>query len=523
MKFLFEGQKFNLDESFIKEEISRLTDENTGKINKVGYFKNRENDIYIIFPKSFSNDKEFISNQLSHDKQGKAILLYKTLRRYASINQNASNEIISNIKEEHNTFLDIILSIIKFHNQHPHMYLTTKVIEKNRGKRVLWSKTIKKSNPIINKKDILYIDALKQNNKLVNEDILFTLFYSVLYSIKKKFNFAISLSEGLPILKGHQFNKLEKKALKILNTIKHNYYSDNQRRIVQLLIFYFQIEENSRSKEGSHEYLLTSSFNLLFEKIVDEIISDKESVLNLKKQIDNKELDHVYYDQSFFSKRNTIFVGDSKYYIGESIGTMDSSSKYKQYNYIKNVIDIFVLKKASKYFKKNNIILRDETFEWYELLPNFFVFSTTEKNSKLNNLNQFFWKTDEKPIEKTHFQNRIFDRDSQYIFSFKLNLDYAMKIFTQNVSSHQKKEFRHIIRESIKKFLQEKYDFYIVVDKLKFPNILNSNFKTFNGKFITTDKSDYIIVLDKELHKDSEKILKILRDHKCDLNNFKLI
>lgn len=125
---------------------------------------------------------------------------------------------------------------------------------------------------------------------------------------------------------------------------------------------------------GKREYLLVKSFYIVFEAIIDELISDNPLPDGMdKKQEDGKIVDHLFTAQSLIDSeaQQTYYIGDSKYYkMGHELG---KESIYKQYTYARNVIqwnlDIFNDGKRTQ----SGVKLRDDVTEGYNIIPNFFI------------------------------------------------------------------------------------------------------------------------------------------------------
>ena len=94
--------------------------------------------------------------------------------------------------------------------------------------------------------------------------------------------------------------------------------------------------EQMNSKPSESEYLFVSNYNIVFETMIDELISDKDIPSALRDQRDGKIVDHIYPYASLISSEDIYHIGDSKYYkIG---GAVHGNSEYKQYTYARNVI-----------------------------------------------------------------------------------------------------------------------------------------------------------------------------------------
>jgi hypothetical protein len=548
MKIFVEG--FYYDYSLIKKcfnqsliSLNITKDKKRAAIQNVGYIKTVQGNICIILPKVFLNNGYLFNNippeEILDESKNKlnlfkrygksqkdldflcnfSIKLYRVLKTYMQ-NHNSedlTNHIRTNIKENENSLLDVIFSLIDIYQSNKYLYMKNRYLSLNKPK-INWKKTIKRKLPYLDiNENPLYLEVISEKPNYSQEDILLTIFFSVLNDLEVSYGFNISLEQGLPIIKGHEYKKLSLKALKILKRIRGKYFNDVLKNILYLLILYFQKIDFSKSKtkQDKPEYLLTSNFNLIFEDMVDVIISDPEDLRLFKEQEDGKILDHIYHDSSIVSNTNTFYIGDSKYYQdGSKIG---NESKFKQFTYARNLIDVYVnpSNKQYQYLLEKNIILRDTNTEGYNIIPNFFILG------KLNHLD--YSNITEPPItyinvvHHKHFPNRLFDRDTISVLYFELNFLFAVNAYlnkNQTAMLRQKIEVRKLIKNAVISFYENNYVFFELHSD-HIDHFIKKAFYLLNGKIIRnfSNENSIILALEKSETKELEKIFSLCRKY----------
>jgi hypothetical protein len=190
----------------------------------------------------------------------------------------------------------------------------------------------------------------------------------------------------------------------------------------------------------------------------------------MKEQPDGKLVDHMYnwYDLTTRSKEEQhriFYIGDSKYY--KRSNTPGKQSWYKQFTYARNVIqwnlDLFLQGKADD----DDIKLRDETTEGYNIIPNFFISATINDDLSYEfNLDKTERSHDIKP--SMQFENRLFDRDTLLVCYYDVNFLFIVSLYGRNnyiEKNKWKEEMRDMFRKDIQNALNERYQFYAVAPK----------------------------------------------------------
>ena len=157
----------------------------------------------------------------------------------------------------------------------------------------------------------------------------------------------------------------------------------------------------------------------------------------------------------------TYYIGDSKYYkIGHELG---DESIYKQYTYARNVIqwNIDILNAGKE--PESGVKLRDELTEGYNIIPNFFISAKFDESFDYDN--DGLEKTDREhnKHKKTHFSNRLFDRDTLLLFHYDVNFLFVLSMYARDNAMQKKvwkEEIRDKFRSEVQDWLKDDYDFY---------------------------------------------------------------
>jgi hypothetical protein len=522
MRVLIEGEKYPL---LLLEELIDARFYKTfgldGVISHVGYFYSyANNELIYVIPKVFINNDnkvlfDFDKSQLAisgkyilehkkfHILKHFLVLFYRSLLEYKKrhplssfINKNESLNLDTNLGDKEYSYLDIVLNLINFHKKNHNVILfNAKSILTQRYKKPSWEKTIRKRIPYVDvEKDPFYIEAYNQKKIIDSEEILLSMFYSVLFHLKEKYKFNITIDKIYTIHKGKSFLNMSKKAPKILRKIRHNYFSDILIKIYRLLEIYYSSSETAKSNNKYCEFIRVDNYHLIFEDMVDKLFTDKlpRNLKKLKEQKDGKVLDHIFkYDALVDSEEKIFYVGDSKYYKVDS--SMGEISKYKQFTYAKNIIhfNVGVMNGKNEDLNDDSLQYRDNITEGYNINPNFFIqgkiFNDLDFNEEKINISN---KKSE-PDTTYHFENRLFDRDTLFVHYYDINFLFVLKSYTQ-ISSFKLKDFRkkckNEFRMNLIKYLNKNFYFY----QKNFDSIndlesyININFKKLVGKIYRT-------------------------------------
>jgi hypothetical protein len=399
------------------------------------------------------------------------ILFYRSLREYRKrfanntlVQKNETLVLDSNIGDNEYSFFDFVLNLLYFDNENKTTLLfIEKKYQSEQHKKVSWDRTIRKTLPLFTKnKQPIYVQSYNKKKIIDTEETLLTLFYSVLNDIRIEYKFSIEIDKIYKIHTGKSYKKLCKDAPKILKRIKHKYFSDILKKIYKLMELYFSVGNHAKTKKRHNEFILVDKYNIIFEDMIDNLFSDTlpSEIKKLKNHDDGKIVDHIFeYDGLFDNEESIFYIGDSKYYkTGAKIGT---NSKYKQFTYAKNIIqyNIDVLNSGKQV--SENIRYRDELTEGYNVSPNFFIQGIISKDMSYKNAKLTL--LDKKPEKLSHFENRLFDRDTLIVHYYSINFLYVLKAYSQHNGLEIelfKKNSRQEFKRTLLGYLNENYNFY---------------------------------------------------------------
>ena len=437
----------------------------------------------------------------------RAIVVYKNEKRNdTTIVYHAQIAQVGNSKKRlSNTFLDILLSLIQFNKDNQSFFFYIIKNLHSGMNKINWTRTMATQHAILQNGDPIYLNPINKKRQINFDEELLVIFFSILNYISDTYGFSKEISCQFQLITGKRFETyLNGFGKTRLRQIKYKYFSDKALQLWNLCYAFFDKAKQVYIHTEQKEYLLVKSFHTVFEAIIDELIGDNPLPDGMdKKQEDGKIVDHLFTAQSLIDGQNkqTYYIGDSKYYkMGHELG---SESIYKQYTYARNVIqwnlDIFNEGKLPA----SGIKLRDEVTEGYNIIPNFFI--SAKMDEKLDYTNDGIEKTNRKhnKHKKTHFANRLFDRDTLLLFHYDVNFLFVLSLYARN-KAIQKAEWKDKVRQKfrteLQEWLQKDYAFHVMkphpdVNGNKY---IKLHFKELLGKVFTpfSDKETYSLALD---------------------------
>jgi len=574
MRILIEGQSYlveNLKDDFNDSSFYTIKGD-SGVINSVGYYYSVEKrKIVYMLPKVFMKSEDLstsssedtkcqwekkltifkkddqtnltikdlyhldkLEGSVKHEVKFEwiryiTITFYKSLIEFKSRNSNSTilntartNELNSNIGDDEYTYLDLVLSFTNFYRKNNSFLLYNHVEHvANQSKKPKWEKTIRKATPFMDKnKSPVYFD-IRNKKKIINsEEELLVYFFSILNHFKEENNLNFSIDKSYNFIKGTAFNNLQSSgiALKKLRKIKYKYFSDRMKRMYKLCELYFDSTDSGSIKKRNEEFLSFKNYNIVFEDMVDKLLTD-ESNLNtydarlnndeitikkLKNNDDGKIIDHLFEYEGLIDTSNIFYLGDSKYY--KPGNTADKLSIYKQFTYAKNIIqyNINLFNNHPKIYEQNKLKYRDNITEGYNVTPNFLLYGIINNHDDFksisldpisDNLNDFIKYS-------YHWKDRLFDRDSLFICQYTINYLFVLNSYTE-LSESSRIEFR---KKAKSKFRTQLIEFFEKSDftflELEIPELKKfviENFKVLNGKcFYLSEKLLLIALHNKE-------------------------
>ena len=414
------------------------------------------------------------------------------------------------------TFLDIVLSLIRFNEENQDFFLFTVKNLHSGHNKINWTKTIAHSQAFIQSGQPIYLNPVNKKRVINFDEELFVIFFSIINYLNDQFGFRAPINIQYDIIKGQQFERYKDGYGKTrLLQIRYKYFSDKALELWDLCMAFFESAHKIAINTTQKEYLLAKKFEIVFEAMIDELIGDSNVPKGLKEQEDGKRVDHMYTYYGLTSsndQRDQIYyIGDSKYY--KSGSELGPESIYKQFTYARNVIqwniDLFVNGKSENWSSKEEfeedrnrfkgIKLRDDEAdpltEGYNVIPNFFISAFVYKDLRYNNgenIKNREVDVDGKKVHKTYistqFQNRLFDRDTLILSHYDVNFLYVLSLYARN-KQYEKAAWRDYVRDifrnEIRNVLSEKYDFFALKSKgnpLAGEEFIKEHFKELQGK-----------------------------------------
>ena len=534
MRILIEGEQYSIEllQKLLGNQHFYITKAGKGIVNYVGYFHSETHqEVVYLLPKVFFwNKKVFgkydlsdvatrsIQTSLKHDAQYAwvrhlLILFYKSLSEFKRrqedttiVEQSNAVELNSNLGEQEYSYLDLVLSFLNFHKKNKN-FIQYKHIEQTShvAKRPNWSKTIRKTIPLLNARQQPIYTQIKNRKPTKNsEEELFTIFYSILYHFKLTHDLSINIDTSYPIYKGQKFNWLQSNGLNRLKRIKYKYFSDKLRRMYQLCSLYLEKTDRSSLKLKNEDFIVVRNYNIVFEDMVDKLFTDERgtTIQRQKNNRDGKIIDHLYEYQSLIDDSHIFYIGDSKYY--KSDHQAGNPSIYKQFTYAKNVIqynlDLFHNNKSF-----DNVRYRDELTEGYNVSPNFFIYGyipTDENEQMQTDFEQGYLNGADYEIHQSyHFKGRLFDRDTLFVHQYQLNFLFVLNAYTmrrQSMIETFRKETKRIFRENFINFFnnKEKCGFEFrqkEFEPTELKQFVNEHFRLLNGRVISIENKILLV------------------------------
>ena len=553
MKLYFEEYQYPIE--LLKDNLGdginlSYNNDNRASIPYVGYYYNSKiNDVVFILPKVFISENGLAFNEYKPEEiidllpdnnplKVKAndevvfelsVWLYQAIHHFYERKQNstiASDVQLQNVKpmgeKNSKTIIEIILALRDFHKKHKNLFTYVALVNSSGNNKIHWTKTMSKVQPTLQDGNPYYMD-FRNKNKVINYDEeLISLFYSVLNYLSKSYSFKYQQVSGFTILKPNKIQSLidSCKGTRWLKKIRRNYFTDELVELWNLLYVFFERAELIASGKTYHEKLLVSNFNLVFEDMIDLLISDDRKDLpeELYKQQDGKLVDHIYKDKSLIDDSNNIyFIGDSKYY--KETTEYGKNSIYKQFTYAKNVvqynINVFNNKDTDK---MKGCRYRDSLTEGYNITPNFFIrgkmdFDNPKNHEMKLHKDNIFERHNE------HFFNRLFDRDTLFLQSYDINFMYVVTSYVNNSEDISvKKSIQTMFRNDFISYIEGKFEFSALEPKngISLKDAVDKHFKKLNGKIYKPEDTDELVILaldkDKKFQFENLTLISLIED-----------
>ena len=389
--------------------------------------------------------------------------------------------------------------MIRFNNEHRNLFTYIARINSQGHNKINWQKTISKVQPTL-QDDVPVYMQFKNKTRVINYDEeLIVLFFSVLDYLHDKYHFRILRNVNYTTYP-KEVEKLivSGKGTRLLRNIRRKYFKDELVKLWQLLNVFFEKAQTMQSKSFHEESLMVRNFNMVFEDMIDSLISDdtKEKHEKLKDQPDGKIVDHIYHYGSLVREDDIYYIGDSKYYKeGRDPG---ENSIYKQFTYAKNVIqmNMDVTSPHERIGRKNYY---DDLTEGYNITPNFFIrgmVNPMHLNYIDAELEQERDTRGEPCVEKrSHHENRLFDRDTLFVLKYSINFLFVLSAYASGrVDESYKRRIWEKFRNNIIEELKRNYHFYLLQSNYDRTEAIDKHFRLLNGKIFNSFKDDRILL-----------------------------
>jgi hypothetical protein len=248
----------------------------------------------------------------------------------------------------------------------------------------------------------------------------------------------------------------------------------------------------------------------------------KNTINHLKNNKDGKILDHLFEFESILDNDESVFyIGDSKYYKHNSL--INDNSIYKQFTYAKNVIqfniNIFNANDSIPSLINKNIRYRDDITEGYSISPNFFIQGIIKDYNDFESLG--LNPIPNKKIEgNSHFEERLFDRDTLFIKYYNINFLFVLYAYTNfsnlklnEIRNNFKIKSRNNFEDYFKNYSDFKFYEFLFKDENELKEFVNFEFRNLIGRiFRTNSKPNRLIFAfnkTKEEKLQTDNLLKI--------------
>ena len=472
-----------------------------------------------------TNDKKnpLLDSSFFMDVFNLSTWIYRAIERYKE--RNRSEDITDPVNvlsvdsangDKSQTQINIILDLIRFNKEHQNLFTYIARLSSRGHHRINWQKTISKRMPFIQDDAPIYMNPISHTKVINPDEELIVLFFSVIDYLYVKFHFRVIRNVNYATFPKEVEKLIQSgKGTRLLKKIRRKYYKDDLVKLWNLLHVFFKRAESMKSKKQEEEFLLVRNFNLVFEDMIDSLISDDTKLRDKKlaDQRDGKIVDHIYRYESLVHKDKIYYIGDSKYYKEGS--DPNDLSIYKQFTYARNVIqrNMDLIDPAIAEISRKNYF--DPSTEGYNVTPNFFIRGVVGDND-------YDYKFRLEPIKKggkfnveqmKHHQNRLFDRDTLLVLKYNINFLFVLSNYAANhPDDNLRRKIRQDFRTHVMKQLANDYNFYTLRAKKDRQTAIDKHFKLLLGKIFSAFNDERLLMADDKRYPVAEQIFEKIDD-----------
>lgn len=551
MRIYFEDYLYSPDllESYFKGMIEKCDDK--VKTRYVGYIydKSKYDGPIFILPKALllckkgkytflgidgadpekiieleSPENPLYGSEVLNELSGFSIWVHQVIKRFYEENKRTTIIKEAELKRSRASsdsgskdFLSSAMQLVDFLNEHETIFTTITKENHSGNNNTSWQRTISRTQPYVDPvtDEPVYVQTVNKKKELDTNEKLIILFYSVLNYLKKEYHLRINLGELVyPIFSVARVTTMINSGItpKEIKGTRNLYFRQDLRELWKLLDAFFKY--NRSTDEDKKDLLVVGNFHIVFEKMIDALLSDDDVPEKLKYQNDDKIVDHIYLDRSLIGgDSNIYFIGDSKYY--KDAHDITGAPLYKQFTYARNAIQYNVQQlyieqivgseKLKELRYRDSIPLdlsvkgdgmqkyRDSLTEGYNVTPNFFIRNGVP-DGKIEYANPQLKanKNIKEDIQK-QFEDRLFDRDTLLLREYYINLFFVMRAYATHEDWSD--ELHSIIRDDLIMNLNRKYSFYKIRPKDTTVPFVWAHFHEIIGKAYRTGFFDDEIIL----------------------------
>lgn len=433
-------------------------------------------------------------SEIVNEISGFSIWVHQVIRRFYDENKKTSIVEEADLKRSSASsssgkkdLLSASMQLVDFFKEHETIFTTITKENHSGNNNTSWQRTISRTKPYIDQTtgDPMYVQTVNKKKELDTNEKLIILFYSVLNYLKKEYHLKINLGDLIyPILPAAKVGTMVSSGItpKEIKGNKSSYFRQDLRELWKLLDAFFKY--NRSTDEQKRDLLVVGNFHIVFEAMIDKLLSDNDIPHDLKYQNDAKIVDHIYLDRSLTDNTSNIyFIGDSKYY--KDANDITGVPLYKQFTYARNAIQYNVeqlyLKKAvgeerlktlryrdsipldMKFTGEELQRFRDSLTEGYNVTPNFFIRNGVPDGQIQYGDPQLKANDNLKEDIQKQFEDRLFDRDTLLLREYYINLFFVMRAYATD--EDWSAELHKIIRDDLVANLNRKYNFYRIYPK----------------------------------------------------------